>query len=157
MSLEANQRDWLHPRTEDRFGQRWDQGFLAYVLRLRAAPGRHENVPAMRCLGYRQAWTVIAHWHALGWAVGGLLSTLAGPVLDDKPNGSFKHICTHHPDKDVRQGLAQWRSTALAATRQLAKRQLTWLRGMPERTIVACDATDAIDQVLAQVLSPSQP
>ena len=63
----------------------------------------------------------------------------------------------HHPDKDVQQGLAQWRSTALAATRQLAKRQLTWLRGMPERTIVACDAPDAIDQVLAQVLSPSQP
>jgi tRNA dimethylallyltransferase len=44
----------------------------------------------------------------------------------------------------------------LAATRQLAKRQLTWLRGMPERTIVACDAPDAIEQVLAQVLSRSE-
>ena len=36
-----------------------------------------------------------------------------------------------------------------AATRQLAKRQLTWLRAMPGRRVVACDAPDAIDGVLA--------
>jgi tRNA dimethylallyltransferase len=39
--------------------------------------------------------------------------------------------------------------TGSAATRQLAKRQLTWLRGMPQRTIVACDAPDATAQVVA--------
>lgn len=39
----------------------------------------------------------------------------------------------------------------IAATRQLAKRQLTWLRGMPQRQVVACDAPDAIDQVVAHV------
>ena len=37
------------------------------------------------------------------------------------------------------------------ATRQLAKRQLTWLRSMPQRQIVACDASDALAQVLARV------
>ena len=37
----------------------------------------------------------------------------------------------------------------MAATRQLAKRQLTWLRSMPQRTVVACDAPDALDQVTA--------
>ncbi|MBA3597434.1 MAG: tRNA (adenosine(37)-N6)-dimethylallyltransferase MiaA [Methylibium sp.] len=36
-----------------------------------------------------------------------------------------------------------------AATRQLAKRQLTWLRGMPWRHVVACDAPDATRQVVA--------
>ncbi|QAZ41064.1 tRNA (adenosine(37)-N6)-dimethylallyltransferase MiaA [Methylibium sp. Pch-M] len=36
-----------------------------------------------------------------------------------------------------------------AATRQLAKRQLTWLRGMPWRHTVACDAPDASAQVVA--------
>ncbi len=36
----------------------------------------------------------------------------------------------------------------IAATRQLAKRQLTWLRHIPERHIVACDDPDAIAQVL---------
>jgi len=38
-----------------------------------------------------------------------------------------------------------------AATRQLAKRQLTWLRSLPERQCVACDAEDVEHQVLAQV------
>ncbi len=157
LSLEPQQRDWLHQRIEHRFDQMWDQGFLAEVLRLRTMPGWHADAPAMRCVGYRQAWAVIDHWHAMGWTDERLLSMLAGPLLADTPKDAFKHIGMHHPDADVRQGLAQWRDTALAATRQLAKRQLTWLRGMPERTIVACDAPDAIDQVLVQVLSPSQP
>jgi tRNA dimethylallyltransferase len=30
-------------------------------------------------------------------------------------------------------------ATGVAATRQLAKRQLTWLRSLPERLVVACD------------------
>ncbi|MFO1271663.1 MAG: tRNA (adenosine(37)-N6)-dimethylallyltransferase MiaA [Rubrivivax sp.] len=41
------------------------------------------------------------------------------------------------------------RDKAIAATRQLAKRQLTWLRSMPSRTVVACDAPDALAQALA--------
>ena len=36
-----------------------------------------------------------------------------------------------------------------AATRQLAKRQLTWLRSLPQRHVVACDAPDAVDRVIA--------
>jgi tRNA dimethylallyltransferase len=38
---------------------------------------------------------------------------------------------------------------AVAATRQLAKRQLTWLRGMPERHVVDCLAPDALERVSA--------
>ena len=38
------------------------------------------------------------------------------------------------------------RERAVAATRQLAKRQLTWLRGM-QRSIVACDGDDVVGQV----------
>jgi len=38
--------------------------------------------------------------------------------------------------------------TGTAATRQLAKRQLTWLRSMPQRRIVACDDVDTIAQVV---------
>ena len=40
------------------------------------------------------------------------------------------------------------RERGIAATRQLAKRQLTWLRSMPQRTRVACDAADATRQSL---------
>lgn len=41
----------------------------------------------------------------------------------------------------------------IAATRQLAKRQITWLRAMPERQVIDSLAPDAIDQVLRAVLS----
>jgi tRNA dimethylallyltransferase len=42
-------------------------------------------------------------------------------------------------------------ATGSAATRQLAKRQLTWLRSMPWRRVVACDAQDAAAATLALV------
>jgi tRNA dimethylallyltransferase len=46
---------------------------------------------------------------------------------------------------------APLRELGIAATRQLAKRQLTWLRSMPLRSVVACDAPDALDRALAHV------
>jgi tRNA dimethylallyltransferase len=44
--------------------------------------------------------------------------------------------------------MAQLRDRGVFATRQLAKRQLTWLRSMPRRQVIACDAPDALEQVL---------
>jgi len=41
------------------------------------------------------------------------------------------------------------RERGIAATRQLAKRQLTWLRGMPQRHVVACDGTEPAAAVVA--------
>lgn len=46
-----------------------------------------------------------------------------------------------------------WRDTAVAATRQLAKRQLTWLRSMPQRRSVACDDPEPVVQVLQIIRS----
>lgn len=43
----------------------------------------------------------------------------------------------------------EFREKGIAATRQLAKRQLTWLRNMPNRVVVDCLAHDAHEQVLA--------
>lgn len=42
------------------------------------------------------------------------------------------------------------REQAHAATRQLAKRQLTWLRSQPDRIVIDCLQADAADQVVAQ-------
>jgi tRNA dimethylallyltransferase len=44
--------------------------------------------------------------------------------------------------------LSGLREAALAATRQLAKRQLTWLRSITSRQVVACDAADALPAAL---------
>ena len=45
------------------------------------------------------------------------------------------------------------RDKGVFATRQLCKRQLTWLRGMPERVVIDCCATDATQQALAAIES----
>ena len=47
--------------------------------------------------------------------------------------------------------LAELRERGIFATRQLAKRQLTWLRGMRQRHVIACDTPDAQQQLLAHV------
>ncbi len=43
---------------------------------------------------------------------------------------------------------AALRDTGIIATRQLAKRQLTWLRAMPERVVIDCLSDNAIGQML---------
>jgi tRNA dimethylallyltransferase len=146
LSLEPEDRSWLHQRIESRFDQMLDQGLLEEVLRLRALPGWNAQVPAMRCVGYRQAWSVLAQWASLGWTDERLLASLATPK--GKPSSTAQAA-----DPALKAGLNAWRSTSLAATRQLAKRQLTWLRGMSERQVVACDAPNACAQVLSRVRS----
>ncbi|MGH6640600.1 MAG: tRNA (adenosine(37)-N6)-dimethylallyltransferase MiaA, partial [Polaromonas sp.] len=47
--------------------------------------------------------------------------------------------------------LPQLRDKGIAATRQLAKRQLTWLRSMPQRHTIACDAEQALPLILQAV------
>jgi tRNA dimethylallyltransferase len=44
--------------------------------------------------------------------------------------------------------MTELRDRGIFATRQLAKRQLTWLRSMPQRRVVACDAPDALAQLM---------
>jgi tRNA dimethylallyltransferase len=43
------------------------------------------------------------------------------------------------------------RETGIIATRQLAKRQLTWLRSMPQRVVLDCLAPDPAHAMLAQI------
>ncbi len=43
------------------------------------------------------------------------------------------------------------RETGIVATRQLAKRQLTWLRAMPQRIVVDCLGPDPAGEVLSRV------
>jgi tRNA dimethylallyltransferase len=43
---------------------------------------------------------------------------------------------------------AQLRDKGIFATRQLAKRQITWLRSIPQRHVIACDRSDALETAL---------
>ena len=46
---------------------------------------------------------------------------------------------------------AEMRERGIIATRQLAKRQITWLRSTPDRIVIDCNATDATQTVMAHV------
>jgi tRNA dimethylallyltransferase len=49
------------------------------------------------------------------------------------------------------KNMNEMREKGIAATRQLCKRQLTWLRSMPQRQVLPCDSPDALARVLAAV------
>ena len=52
---------------------------------------------------------------------------------------------------DGQYDLPTLREKGIIATRQLAKRQLTWLRAMPQRIALDCLKSDAIDQALRHI------
>ena len=81
-------RSVLHQRIEQRFDLMMKGGFLDEMKGLYNRSDLNVDLPSMRAVGYRQAWS----------------------YLDGD--------CT----------LEEMRNRAIAATRQLAKRQLTWLR-----------------------------
>ena len=119
ISLEPNDRAWLHARIEQRFAAMLSAGFLEEMQTLRARGDLMPDLPSMRCVGYRQAWEQMDAMQLLG---------------------------THSQEM-----LTKLQETAVAATRQLAKRQLTWLRSMPERHTIACDSADPTAQALTLV------
>lgn len=92
--LAPSDRAVLHARIAERFDRMLAEGFLEEVRRLRALPALQAHpspreLPAIRAVGYRQAW---------------------------------EHL-------DGETSAAEFRDRGVFATRQLAKRQLTWLRG----------------------------
>ena len=111
ISLEPQDRAWLHTRIAQRFDAMLAAGFIDEVRALRARGDLHADLPSMRCVGYRQAWETL----------------------------------------DGLWGMDSLRERGIAATRQLAKRQITWLRSMPQRRVVDCQAEDATEQVLRTV------
>ena len=113
LSLEPQDRTWLHQRIAQRFELMMAQGFIHEVRQLRARGDLNPDLPSMRCVGYRQAWQGLDE----GWS-----------------------------EQDITE-------RGIFATRQLAKRQITWLRSMDSRHVIAADAPDALAQVLKTALN----
>ena len=60
ISLEPEQRSWLHARIAQRFEAMLAAGFLDEVAALKARSDLHLELPAMRAVGYRQGWLHLA-------------------------------------------------------------------------------------------------
>ena len=114
LSLEPQDRKWLHQRIEQRFDAMLEHGLVDEVKALRSRGDLQADLPSMRCVGYRQVWE----------------------ALNDIEEGI-----------PLATAMRLMRERGIAASRQLAKRQLTWLRGMPLRNVVACDSNTVLADV----------
>ena len=130
LALVPTSRAWLHERIARRLDAMVGDGFLDEVRRLRADPRVHAALPSMRSVGYRQAWEALER--ADGARDADASAASDARFAGGPPNAPSRSA----PDPD------DWLPRARAATRQLAKRQLTWLRGMPDLHVVPCDTLD---------------
>jgi tRNA dimethylallyltransferase len=85
-------RSILHQRIEKRYSTMMQNGFIEEMRALYSNPAYHADLPAIRAVGYRQAWAFLSGEY-------------------DEETFIYK---------------------AVVATRQMAKRQLTWLRSQPD-------------------------
>ncbi|WP_109079300.1 tRNA (adenosine(37)-N6)-dimethylallyltransferase MiaA [Aggregatibacter kilianii] len=109
-AIAPEQRNVLHQRIEQRFHKMIELGFQQEVEKLYQRADLHENLPSIRCVGYRQMWEYL--------------------------RGDYGH------DEMVFRGIC--------ATRQLAKRQITWLRGWksPIQWLDSLQPAQALETVL---------
>ena len=112
-AIAPEQREVLHLRIEQRFHKMIELGFQQEVEKLYRRPDLNENLPSIRCVGYRQMWEYLC--------------------------GDYDH------DEMVFRGIC--------ATRQLAKRQITWLRGWtsPIQWLDSLQPAQALEKVLTSV------
>jgi tRNA dimethylallyltransferase len=122
LSLEPSDRGELHRRIALRFDRILADGLLDEVRTLMSRQDLHADLPALRSVGYRQAW---------------------------------QHLCGE-------RNAAELREAGIAATRQLAKRQLTWLRTLPVHRRLDCldgrlpeQASAIIDELARQAEAPA--
>ena len=112
-AIAPEQREVLHRRIEQRFHKMIELGFQQEVEKLYRRPDLNENLPSIRCVGYRQMWEYL--------------------------RGDYDH------NEMVFRGIC--------ATRQLAKRQITWLRGWtsPIQWLDSLQPAQALEKVLTSV------
>ncbi|RUM80327.1 MAG: tRNA (adenosine(37)-N6)-dimethylallyltransferase MiaA, partial [Candidatus Thioglobus sp.] len=103
-------RSELHQRIEKRFLSMMDEGFLSEVEQLKQNPNLHEDLPSIRCVGYRQAWQYLN-----------------------------KEI-----DEDAMI------EKAIIATRQLCKRQSTWLKSETDALILETIDVESVVNFIQQ-------
>jgi tRNA dimethylallyltransferase len=118
IALLPSDRAVLHQRIAERFDTMLAQGLTEEVRVLRRKyPQLTPTMPAMRCVGYRQAWQYL--------------------------EGEFD--------------LATLREKGIAATRQLAKRQMTWLRSMDDTITLDCLDVNMLDSTFDIVRQYREP
>lgn len=111
IALLPDDRNLLHKAIAIRFQNMLELGFIEEVEKLFKRGDLHENLPAIRTVGYRQIWNY-------------LLNT---------------------------SSYTEMQELAIIATRQLAKRQLTWLRSWQELNLFVSNDKENVKKIIGLI------
>ena len=135
-------RPWLHTRIEQRLDIMWNDGLVTEVIGLLKRYPLTPNLPSMRCVGYRQVIEYLVHIDH---------PVFEQPNLDKAQFYSAFEVLQSSDQSGLSNGATealacqQMQNKALYATRQLAKRQYTWLRKVMQLPSKSMDGAIAAD------------
>ena len=135
-------RPWLHTRIEQRLDIMWNDGLVTEVIGLLERYPLTPNLPSMRCVGYRQVLEYLVHIDH---------PVFEQPHLDNAQFYSAFEVLQSSAQSSLSDGATealacqQMQNKALYATRQLAKRQYTWLRKVMQLPSKSMDGAIAAD------------
>ena len=139
-------RPWLHTRIEQRLDIMWGEGLVAEVVSLLKHYPLTPNLPSMRCVGYRQVLEYLvqiqhpvfelphldkAQFYDAFSQPESLNAEYSNQNSSIYDGNTEAHVSTANHQTE-RLACQQMQNKALYATRQLAKRQYTWLRKVME-------------------------
>jgi len=135
-------RPWLHTRIEQRLDIMWNDGLVTEVIGLLERYPLTPNLPSMRCVGYRQVLEYLVHIDH---------PVFEQPHLDNAQFYSAFEVLQSSDQSSLSDGAIEalacqkMQNKALYATRQLAKRQYTWLRKVMQLPSTSMDGAIAAD------------
>ena len=148
-------RPWLHARIEQRLDIMWQEGLVAEVVGLLEKYPLTPNMPSMRCVGYRQVLEylvrtqhpVLDKTHLDKAQFYEAFADSKSLMAINKMQGEGVYT-NAQPDVSYAETEAlacqEMQNKALYATRQLAKRQYTWLRKVAQLPDAASEFDDAV-------------
>ena len=148
-------RPWLHARIEQRLDIMWQEGLVAEVVGLLEKYPLTPNMPSMRCVGYRQVLEYLVRTqHPVLDKTHLDKAQFYEAFADSKSLMAINKIqgegvyTNAQPDVSYAETEAlacqEMQNKSLYATRQLAKRQYTWLRKVAQLPDAASEFDDAV-------------
>ena len=148
-------RPWLHARIEQRLDIMWQEGLVTEVVGLLEKYPLTPNMPSMRCVGYRQVLEYLVrtqhpvldktHLDKAQFYEAFADSKSLMAINKMQGEGVYKNT---QPDVSYAETEAlacqEMQNKALYATRQLAKRQYTWLRKVAQLPDTVSEFDDAV-------------
>ncbi len=141
-------RAWLHERISLRLKMMWEAGFIQEIIDLIKNYQLSATMPSMRCVGYRQVIEYLLEQEILCNNEGILSINFNKNISNRQEMTDYLHNFADDTCQDMK-------NKALYATRQLAKRQCTWLKKlnkMDNYSSIHIETFASIEEIKAKLI-----